>query len=161
MLAPRRPLRGLRLALALSLGVNLFALSFAGEMGWRHWGQEEAATVVDDPGEAPSLRGMLRQVIDTLPPEDAMLVREAFAARLPELVMLRRQSVRATAQVRADIAERPFDAGKTRADMLASRDVRQKMAAVIQQTLLDVLPKMSDAGRNGLAAYHLLPAARN
>jgi hypothetical protein len=42
--------------------------------------------------------------------------------------------------------------------MLASREARQKTAAVIQDTLLDVLPRMTEAGRRELAQYRLLPA---
>jgi hypothetical protein len=161
MLALQRPLRGFRLALALSLGFNLFAAAFVGEIGWRHWGQGRVASLVDDSNDASPLRGILRQILETLPPEDAALVREAFAARLPELMMLRRQSVQATEKVRSDIAQSHFDIDRTRADMGASREARQKMAVVIQDTLLKVLPDMSDAGRSKLATYHVLPASRN
>lgn len=154
----RRPMRGLRLVLVLSLGLNLFGLAFIGEEAWRHREQQTAALETDDAGEALSLRTVIRQIMDKLPPEDATLLREAFIARLPELVVLRRQSAQAIGQVRADIAQHPFDADKTRTDMLAAREARAKMASIIQETLLDVLPRMSEAARRALAEYRLLPA---
>jgi hypothetical protein len=156
MRAPRRPLRGLHVAIVLSVALNLFCFAFIGAQVWRHQADERIVQVGDG-GEVPSMRAVLRQIIEKLPPEDAALLRRNFAGRLPELLVLRRESIQATDRVRADIAQRPFDAEKTRTDMLASREVRQKSAAIIQETLLSVLPGMTDAGRGELADYRLLP----
>ncbi len=154
----RRPLRGLHVAIVFSIALNLFCLAFVGQQAWRRHAQERGALQIGDGGEALSMRVVLRQIIEKLPPEDAALLRAGFAARIPDLMALRSNSVQAMDRVRADIAQRPFDAEKTRADMLASQEARQKTAAVIQDTLLAVLPRMSDAGRRELAEYRLLPA---
>jgi hypothetical protein len=157
MRALRRPLRGLHVAIVVSVALNLFCLALIGEQAWSRHVEERVALQIGDGGEALSLRTVLRQLVEKLPPGDAALLRAGFIARIPDLMALRRESVQAMDRVRADIAERPFNAEKTRTDMLASREARQKTAAVIQDTLLDVLPRMSDAGRRELAEYRLLP----
>lgn len=158
MRALRRPLRGLHVAIVVSVALNLFCLAFIGEQAWRRHVEERVSLQIGAGEEAPSLRTVLGQLVEKLPPEDAAILRASFASRIPDLIALRRDSVQAIDRVRADITQRPFDAEKTHMDMLASREARQKTAAVIQDALLDVLPRMSDAGRRELAEYRLLPA---
>jgi hypothetical protein len=147
--------RGVQLALAISLVVNLFGLAFIGARLWHNRVGRGVLIETESGGAAPSMRAVLREIIANLPSKDGEMLRDAFIGRLPELAMLNRQSLAAVDQVRADIAQQPFDLAKTQADMLISRDARQQIGAAIQETLLGVLPKMSDEGRRTLAQYRL------
>jgi hypothetical protein len=157
MRAVRRSWRGMHVAIVVSVAINLFGLAFIGEQAWRRHVERQGALEISDSGVNSSLRAALRQVIERLPSEDAALLRTAFAARVPDLIARRRESFRAVERVRNDIAQLPFDAEKTRADMLVSSEARQRTAAAIQDTLLDVLPRMSNAGRRELAGFRLIP----
>jgi hypothetical protein len=147
--------RVVQFALAISLVVNLFGVAFVGARLWHNHSIRGALTESDTGTSAPPIRTILRQIIASLPAQDGQMLREAFIARLADLAALNRASIAADEQVRADIAQQPFDVAKTQADMLVSRDARQKTGAVIQETLLGVLPKMSDEGRQALAQYRL------
>jgi hypothetical protein len=147
--------RGVQLALAISLVVNLFGLAFIGERLWHNRVGRGVLIETESGGAAPSMRAVLREIIANLPSKDGEMLRDAFMGRLPELAMLNRQSLAAVDQVRTDIAQQPFDFAKTQADMLISRDARQQIGAAIQETLLGVLPRMSDEGRRTLAQYRL------
>jgi uncharacterized membrane protein len=142
--------------MVLSLALNLFLVAFVGAQAWRARNTESMLLTASSEGGITA-HGILRQLADKLPPEDGRLLRDAFAARLPELATLRRQSVQAMDRVRDDIARRPFDADRTRADMRAAREARRNLAPVIEETMLDVLPRMSDEGRIALGQYRLAP----
>jgi uncharacterized membrane protein len=150
-----RTRRVVQLVLAISLAVNLFGIAFVGARLWHNHTVRGALIEADGGTAAPPVRTILRQIIASLPAKDGVILREAFIARLPELAALNRASIGAAEQVRIDIAQQPFDFAKTQADMLVSRDARQKTGAAVQETLLGVLPKMSDEGRRALAHYRL------
>jgi len=156
MRALQRPWRGLHVAIVVSVALNLFCLAFIGEQAWRRHLEDRVMLQIGDGGEALSLRGVLRPLIDKLPTEDAAQLRAGFAARIPDLMAVRREAAQAMERVRADIAQAQFDPQRTRTDMLAAREARQKAAAIIQDTLLEVLPQMSDVGRRQLAEFRLL-----
>jgi Heavy-metal resistance len=146
----------LHVAIVVSIALNLFCVAFIGEQAWRSHAEEHGAMQIGAGGGPLPLRTLLQQINGNLPPEDAALLRSEFAARIPDLITLRRNSVQAVERVRVDIAQQPFDPEKTRRDMLLSQEARQKTAAVIQAALLDVLPRMSDQGRRQLADYRIL-----
>jgi uncharacterized membrane protein len=145
--------RGLRLGLALSLALNLFLLAFLGAQAWH--AREDTPPVAA--GEAASTRAVLAAITRDLPPDDAQLLRGAFIDHIGELARLRRQAVQAMDRVRADIARQSYDGEATRADMAAARGARQRLGPVIEQALLEVLPRMSGPGRQALARLRLLP----
>jgi len=146
-----------RWAVGLSVALNLFFVAFLGAQFWRSQGIEGlfAPATTSNAGAGPFRRAVLRQLVARLPPEDGRVLRAGFVARLPELVRLQRQSVAAAEQVRADIAASPLDLEKLRTDMRAAREARQQLAPVIEEALLDVVPRMSDEGRRILSDYRL------
>lgn len=147
----------LRWGLVASLALNLFLLGFLGAEATRSHrrGLLLANGRAAASGEGPIALG--RQLAAALPPADAGVLRQAFAARLPELARLRRRSQAAAEQVRLDIEAAPYDPGRVRADMLAAREARQAIRPVIEQILQDALPRMSAPGRKAFAEYRILP----
>ncbi len=141
-------MRGL---VALSVALNLFFLAFVGARMWH------AGDATRDLVSGVVVRVILQRVTDSLPPDDGRILQQAAAARLDRLSHWQQQSREAAEQVRRDIAATPFDLERTRADLLAARQTRQQLSPVIEDILLDALPRMSDEGRRVLSEQRLSP----
>ncbi len=159
MASPIRRMRWTHVAIILSVALNLFLVAFLGAQIWRlrHPGGVLALATSRGLATGAVTQLVLRQLIEKLPPADAAIFRNAFAARLPEMIMLQRQSIEAMEQARTDIARLPYDNDKVRADLNAGRAARQKIGPLLEETLLDILPRMSEEGRRTLSEYRLLP----
>lgn len=157
-MTPDRLPRRTRWLIGLSVALNLFFLAFFAAQSWRvvHGGP---LAMIARPGLGSGgvAETILQRIAGQLPPDDARVFRQAMQSRLPEVLRLQRQSLAAMEQVRADVAARPFDAEKTRADMQAARQLRQQIAPLVEAALLEALPRMSDAGRRALGEIRLLP----
>jgi len=152
----------IRAGVGLSIALNLFLVGFVGAhlLPFGTPATQSAAITGDTEPGAP-LREAIRQVIERLPTGDARLLREAFAARLPELGTLQRQARQAAERVRQDIGQPTLDTAKLRADLTALHDARQKIRPVIDDILLDALPRLSPQGREILSQARLRPRRPN
>ncbi len=144
--------------LGLSIGLNLFFAAFIGAQAWRIRHSEGFLPVTGSNSLATGaiIGSIVQQIASKLPPDDARTIHDAFAAKLPELIALQQQSRQAIEQLRVDIVQRPYDNNKSRTDVLTAREARQKLGRIIEETLLEVLPRMSDGGRLALSQYRLL-----
>lgn len=142
--------RRLRRILIASLAANVFLLGFIGAEAWRarHRGDGLGA------GALPG--AILPRILERLPPPDGRLLRDAFARRLPELVERRRGSRQATERLRVEIARTPLDPEGVRRAMREAREARARVGALVQEILVDALPRMSDEGRRTLGEQRLL-----
>ncbi len=128
----------MRTLLVASLAANVFLCAFLGVQAWRRHRLAEL-------GANPE--SVLPQVMERLSPADREVFRSAFSARFPELRDLRRQARAAVARVRAGMAARPFDAAAVRADMEALRQARLRISSLLEEGLVEALPRMSEEGR--------------
>jgi uncharacterized membrane protein len=140
----------LRWLLAGSLAVNLFLVAFVGVEAWRmrhplSSGLAEGA-----------VESVFKQIGERLPADDRTVLRRAFAARLPALIAAGRDSRDGLDQARADIEADPFDPAKLRADLEAARTARQRAGLLVQEVLLDSLPRLSPRGRKAIADFRLI-----
>jgi hypothetical protein len=141
---------------AASLALNCFFLAFAGAQQLRARHPERILAIVgSDRISGAIAESILAQLPEKLPRADGELMRSAFAKNMPDLITLRVQLAQADEQVRADVARRPFDNERLRADMLKSRMIRRQFGPLVEEMLLEVLPKLSDEGRLAISQYRL------
>lgn len=148
-----------RRAIVLSIALNVFLIAFIGVQIWRYRDPTGFLSLATTRSFASGeiAQTLIARLSDRLPPQDAALLRQAFVARLPDLVRLQRQSFEAVEQVRRDVGEPSYDDAKVRADMDSARASAQKIRPVVEEILLDVLPRMSPEGRKALSEIRLLP----
>lgn len=156
---PDRHIRRTRLGIGVSAALNIFLLTFVGTQAWRHRHPDSflAMSTIGTVASGDVARAFVQQLASVLPPEDGKVLRSAFVARLPELIRLQRSSLAAAEQVRRDIGVHPFDVNKLRTDMVAARQARQAIRPIVEDSLLEALPRMSDSGRQVLSEYRILP----
>ena len=142
--------RRLRWILVASMAANVFLVGFIGAEAWRvvRRGGGLASTALTDVA--------LPRILERLPPADGRLVGDAFARRLPELAELQRRAREAVERLRAEMARSPFDPEGVRAAMRELREARSRLSGVLEEILVDVLPRMSDEGRRILSEQRLL-----
>jgi uncharacterized membrane protein len=131
-----------------SLCVNLFLVTFLAVaiMRYTHALSGGGRVTADSATET-----LFQQLPRKLPPADARILRDAFAAKSQTLLHLKRQTALASERVRADIARQPFDIDLLRADLIKAREVRRQYGPLIEDALLEALPKMSQQGRTALS----------
>ncbi|RMH48675.1 MAG: periplasmic heavy metal sensor [Alphaproteobacteria bacterium] len=145
--SPRR----LRIALAVSLAVNLLVIGTLAGLLLRH-----------GPPRGPDTFPVfgLRHVLRSLPEEDRAPLREAATALQAEIAPLR-------AQLRADrdrmaelIRTEPFDAEALRALLARQQDRLDKAAAIAADRIVATLAGLSPEARARFAEAILQPRAR-
>lgn len=134
-----------RWVLAVSLALNVFLAAFIGVQAWRLH-HVRGAMVAES---------LFKQIAERLPSEDRAILRRAFLVRAPSLMAAGARSREAMEQVRADIDHVPYDDAKLRADLEAAREPRQRMGQLVEEILLESLPKLSDQGRKVIGEYRL------
>ncbi|MDZ5649056.1 periplasmic heavy metal sensor [Nitrospirillum sp. BR 11828] len=144
----------LRLVFILSLAVNLFLLAFIGAQQWR----QRAALGTLPPMLARSAAGnalatIIGQLAEELPPEDSRLLRAAILSHMTQLETAQGRFADAMSQVRAEIDRTPLNPDALRAAMANAREQRQPIGPVLEDIMMEVLPKMSPEGRHILARY--------
>lgn len=102
---------------------------------------------LQDPPPPPPPGKMLEEMADTLPPEDARLMRQAIAAN--DAHLSREQHDRQFQALRAAVAADPFDINAFRA---AEAALRQRQTAM-SDVMLDIVPKLSPEGRKRLSEF--------
>jgi hypothetical protein len=142
-----------RLAIGLSLAVNLFLLAFFAAQAWHPFAAESPPGLSAE--SEPLKSGFFRRLAKTLPPDDARLLGKAVLLRLPEYAAAEREVFQAMERLRTDAAERPYNTEKVKADLDALQAARQKMPPITSQLLQEVLPQMSDEGRLALSRFRL------
>jgi uncharacterized membrane protein len=148
-----------RFVVGPSIALNIFFASFLLVQTWNSQQAEIAPgtpTANDVDARMPA-REVLRQLTRKLLPDDARLLREAFRAKLPQLLDLQREARLAADKVRRDVDQSTLDMDKLRADLAAARQAREKVRPVMEEVLLEVLPRMSEPGRHILSQYRLMP----
>ncbi|MBB6252392.1 periplasmic heavy metal sensor [Nitrospirillum iridis] len=144
----------LRLALILSLALNLFLLAFVGAQQWR----QQAALRALPPSIARTPAGnvlatLFGQLAAQLPPDDRRLLRSAILSHTPQLEQTQARFAAAMDQVRTEIDRTPLDTAALRAAMAQAREQRQPLGPVLEDIVMEVLPQMSAEGRHILSRY--------
>lgn len=153
---PTRPAHRLRLALMVSLGLNLLLAGFVSV----HWVRvhmfHHGLPMLGAPGGGGgrSIEGMFQRAATGLPPADAAVLQSALGAHAADLAAAQRDYTADTDAMRAALLADPFDAGKWRATVDAARDARQRLGPLVEAVMLDAVPHMSADGRQILAKNH-------
>jgi len=152
--APPRDTRRLRLALAISLGLNLLLAAFVGGSWWRihHVPHVLPATLLQTAGGKIAER-IFERVILGLSAADADTMRQAIDDHMDEIIAAQSAFLVDMAKVRADVAAPVVNVAALRTDVEAARRSRQLLGPVIERIILEGMPKLSLEGRRRLAAY--------
>lgn len=121
--------------LIASLGCNAFM------------GAAIATHLLRDPPAPPPFGKMLEEIADTLPPEDARLMRQAIAAN--GILMSRERHEEQFQKLREAVAADPFD---ITAFVAAEAQLRQRQTAM-GDIMLDIVPRLSPEGRKRLSEF--------
>lgn len=148
-----------RIALTVSVALNLFLVTLIGVQMWRHRHPDGLLAQASARWLASGqvVQAVLDQAGDQLPAEDARLLRQALTERSAELIRLQRQSRQAMEQLRRDIAQQPYDDAPVRTDLAALAQARQAIRPLVEDMLLELLPRLSPQGRQVLSRLRLLP----
>ncbi|WP_044560960.1 periplasmic heavy metal sensor [Azospirillum sp. B4] len=143
-----------RLALILSLALNLFLLAFLGAQQWRQQVALHALppAIAGTPAGS-ALANLLSQLAEQLPTEDRRLLRTAFVSHAAQFQEAQARFAAAMDQVRTEVDRTPLDIDALRAAIANAREQRQPMGPVLEDIMMDVLPKMSPEGRHVLSHY--------
>ncbi|MEA1674160.1 periplasmic heavy metal sensor [Nitrospirillum sp. BR 11163] len=144
----------LRFLFLLSLALNLFLLAFLGAQQWR----QRTALGALPPVLARSAAGnalatLVGQLAEQLPAGDRSLLRGAIVSHMAQLEAAQGRFTAAMDQVRTEIDRTPLDPDALRAAMANAREQRQPIGPVLEDIMMEVLPKMSPEGRHVLARY--------
>lgn len=151
-LTPRR----LRVILAVSIALNLFLAAFVGAQRWKAVRLERLALPAAGFLEGEGMRdpeGAVQRLGTTLPRADAALLRRAVLTRLDALAEARRGFAAAVERTREEVARNPVDPTALRAAIEEARRQRQRFGPLVEEILLDIVPRMSPEGRQVLARY--------
>lgn len=148
----------LRWLLAASLALNLFLVAFLIGQRWQPW--RPPAPVLEEEAAAP-MRGLrpaihLRQIMATLPPEDAALLRQAVVRRIPLLRAARLDFFAAIEALRTEIMRSPPSAPALQAAIAEVRRKQAPFTIFIEELLVETVPQMSEAGRRALGQYRMM-----
>jgi uncharacterized membrane protein len=140
----------LRWLLLVSLALNLFFVGAAGAVAFRYSGPVPLATVshIDH-----SLAGRLDRIAESLPPEDADLLRTELRTEALKVAAAQADLRLSQENVRTSLRAEPFDADAMRAAMAENRVARQNFDQVLHDTIAVAAAKMSDVGRAKLAEW--------
>lgn len=143
--------RSSRWLLLASLALNLFFVGVGGALLWQTYAWNQSLT-----GQVSShnIDTRIQQIAATLPPEDGDKLRTAFAAKRTRIDDADSNFHRARNAVRAAVAAQPFDGDALRAAMGRLRVARQAVDRQVQDFFADLVPTLSQAGRQKLADWH-------
>lgn len=103
------------------------------------------------PPPPPGPRGMFEQMISTLPPNDADVLRRSFAERQTELDAAAERMEQELMRARDLLRAEPFDEISFRETLMNARTAREQMDKAIIETALQALPNMTAQGRAQLS----------
>jgi uncharacterized membrane protein len=142
--------RSSRTLVFLSVALNLFFVSLAGALAYRHY------TAPPPPRPAPidrSVAGRIDRIAATLPTEDAAILRNEFRERAVTVEALRGGYRHWQDEVRGTLRADPFNPDAMRAAMAETRAARQAFDHSLHDLIVAAAEKMSMAGRNKLADW--------
>ena len=136
-----KPGKGLRIALALSVAVNLLIVGLV------------AGAVLREGGPRGRMMGDLEfgPFTEALTREDRAALRQAFVQRMPDMRDMRRQMRADFAGLLAALRAEPFDAAALRAVMAGQSARMAERLAVGQDLLLERLEAMTPQARGAFA----------
>ncbi len=143
---------GPRWLLLGSLALNLFFVGVA------------VAVLVRAPAKPrwdPNVFVRVERIAETLPPADADIVRNAMQANHDAIDQAQTAYQTAREEIHETLRQDPFKVANMRAAMAKMRAARQRYDEVIQGVFADAAPKMSSAGRHGLADWRNGSSKRN
>lgn len=143
---PRRWNSARSILLAISLGLNLFLA------GWEVT-QHFAPAPYSKPPPAPET--VADAIANSLPPNDAEILRKAFAEKRPALEAARQEYLGELANLRQVITADPFDPDVFVRAMDQMRATRQAERLLFSDTMRDVIPRLSAQGRRDFVATHM------
>jgi uncharacterized membrane protein len=138
----------MRLALLVSLGVNLLLTGFIVSHQFAH-----RRGFPPGEGNFHGVDGMFEHAAAGLSAADAAALHQAFLSHRPELEAAQRAYAADADAVHSALAAEPFDVARLRASMEAARAARQQLGPLIETVTLDAAPHMSPAGRQELARH--------
>lgn len=138
-----------------SLALNLLFVGAAGAVAYRYSSPTplESISHIDR-----GLAGRLDRIAQSLPPQDAELLRSQLRAEALKLAGAQADLRLSQEKVRNSLRAAPFDADAMRAAMAQNQIARQNFDQVIHDTIAAAAAKMSNVGRAKLAEW---PPTRN
>ncbi|NKC31677.1 periplasmic heavy metal sensor [Falsiroseomonas selenitidurans] len=154
---PRFTPERLRAILVASIALNLFLVALVGAQGWRAVQLRRMAVPVISELERLGLQdpeGTLERLGARLSRDDAAILVGAARSRLNALLSVKAEFLSAAARAREEIARDPVDPAGLRAAIAAARRQRQHFGPLLEDILLDAVPRMTPAGRQALSQLH-------
>lgn len=151
---PRLTPGRLRAILAVSIALNLFLGALVGAQRWRAVQLQRLATPAVGLVEGRGIQdpeGTLQEFLARLSPDDAAILQGAARARLGALMNARRDFVAAAQRTREAIVRDPVDPAAVREAIAEARRQRQRFGPLLEDILLDAVPRMTPEGRRVLA----------
>jgi uncharacterized membrane protein len=139
----RTPNRGLRIALAVSVAVNLGILGMVAGAWFNHASPNGRGGDFRDLGFGP--------FTEALSPADRVALRKAFIAKMPDLREARRAMRQTQQDLLAALRADPFDRARLEAVLVTQSDRSASQLAMGQALLKDLLLQMTPEARLGFA----------
>jgi uncharacterized membrane protein len=139
----KAPNRGLRIALAVSVALNLGILGMMAGAWFNHGGPEGRGGDFRDLGFGP--------FTEALSPEDRVALRKAFIARMPDLREARRAMRQNQQDLLAALRADPFDKARLEVVLAAQSARAASQLGTGQDLLKDLLIQMTPEARHSFA----------
>jgi hypothetical protein len=147
---PRLTPGRLRVIVVISIALNLFLVALVGAQGWQAIQLRRMAVPAISALERQGLQdpeGTLERLGGQLSRDDAAILLGAARARLGALLSVQADFVAAVERTRAEIARDPIDPDGLRAAIAEARRQRQRFGPLLEDILLDAVPRMTPDGR--------------
>jgi uncharacterized membrane protein len=154
---PRLTPGRLRGILVVSIAVNLFLAALVGAQRWQAVQLRRMAVPAISALERQGLQApetTLERLGAALSRDDAAILLGAARARLGTLLSMKADFVAAAEHVRREIARDPVDPAGLRVAIAEARRQRQRFGPLLEDIVLDAVPRMSPEGRRVLSQVH-------
>jgi len=151
---PRLTPARLRWIVVVSIAMNLFLMALVGAQAWRATQLRRMALPAISEFERLGLQdpeGTVRRLGAGLSRDDAAILVGAARARIDALLGVKADFVAAVEHARAEVARDPVDSAALRSAIEEARRQRQRFGPLLEDILLDAVPRMSPQGRRELA----------
>lgn len=151
---PRLTPARLRGILVVSIAVNLFLVALVGAQRWQAVQLRRMAMPAISALEKQGLREpetMLEQLGAGLSRDDAAILLGAARARLRALLSVKADFASAVERAREEIARDPVDPAGLRSAIAEARRQRQRFGPLLEDIVLDAVPRMTPEGRRVLS----------
>lgn len=151
---PRLTPGRLRGILVASVAVNLFLAAIVAAQGWQAVQLRRMAVPAITALERQGLRepeGTLERLGAELSRDDAAILLGAARARLAALLSVKVDFAAAVEHARQEIVRDPVDPVRLRSAIAEARRQRQRFGPLLEDIVLDAVPRMSPEGRRMLS----------